>query len=175
MGDNVNKRKGSGERRYRLTVSEGQLRMIADCVEDMSRLMAGQTDMWNTLSRLDKYYEIRERLEELKPLVTPGLERNASYGWDGGGCPERRQAEYIARGYALYREILHRMRVLRRGKDSGKGEYCVYDSPTLRCELGGELPVVELVEGGEGVDDKREDAGEGRRAKKGKEKEERGI
>ena len=30
------------EKRYRIEVSESQLRMIADCVEDFHRLMGGQ-------------------------------------------------------------------------------------------------------------------------------------
>lgn len=131
------------EQKYTLTVTEGQLRLIADCVEDMSRFMAGQMELWNATSRLDNFVELKERLNDLHSLVTPDLPRNASYGWNGGGCPNKNQEEFIAKTYAIYREIRHRLRALT--KDPDDENYCVYDSPTLTCELGGELPKIEKV------------------------------
>lgn len=132
------------EQKYTLTVTESQLRLIADCVEDMSRFMAGQMELWNATSRLDNFVELKERLNDLQSLVTPDLPRNASYGWDGGGCPNKNQEEFIAKTYAIYREIRHRMRELNR-KPVEEYDYCVYDSSTLTCELGGELPKIEKV------------------------------
>ena len=131
------------EQKYTLTVTESQLRLIADCVEDMSRFMAGQMELWNATSRLDNFVELKERLNDLHSLVTPDLPRNASYGWNGGGCPNKNQEEFIAKTYAIYREILHRLRVL--NKDPNDENYNVYDSPSLTCELGGELPKIEKV------------------------------
>lgn len=133
------------EQKYTLTVTESQLRLIADCIEDLSRFMGGQMELWNTASRLDTFVELKERLEELKPLVTPDLPRNASYGWNGGGCPNKHQEKFIAQTYALYREIRHQMRRLNRTPDE-EYSYNVYDSPTLTCTLGGELPKIEKVE-----------------------------
>ena len=132
------------EQKYTLTVTESQLRLIADCVEDMSRFMGGQMELWNATSRLDNFIELKERLNDLHSLVTPDLSRNASYGWNGGGCPNKNQEEFIAKKYALYREIRHRMRELNR-KPVEEYDYCVYDSPTLTCKLGGEPPVIEKV------------------------------
>lgn len=132
------------EQKYTLTVTESQLRLIADCVEDMSRFMAGQMELWNATSRLDNFVELKERLNDLQSLVTPDLPRNASYGWDGGGCPNKNQEEFIAKTYAIYREIRHRMRELNR-KPVEEYDYCVYDSSTLTCELGGELPKIEKI------------------------------
>lgn len=132
------------EQKYTLTVTESQLRLIADCVEDMSRFMGGQMELWNATSRLDNFIELKERLNDLHSLVTPDLSRNASYGWNGGGCPNKNQEEFIAKTYAIYREIRHKMRELNR-KPVEEYDYCVYDSPTLTCELGGELPVIEKV------------------------------
>ena len=131
------------EQKYTLTVTESQLRLIADCVEDMSRFMGGQMELWNATSRLDNFVELKERLNDLHSLVTPDLPRNASYGWNGGGCPNKNQEEFIAKTYAIYREIRHRLRVL--NKDLNDENYNVYDSPSLTCELGGELPKIEKV------------------------------
>lgn len=132
------------EQKYTLTVTESQLRLIADCVEDLSRFMAGQMELWNATSILDNFVELKERLNDLQSLVTPDIPRNASYGWNGGGCPNKNQEEFIAKAYAIYREIRHRMRELNR-KPVEEYDYCVYDSPTLTCKLGGELPMIEKV------------------------------
>ena len=131
------------EQKYTLTVTESQLRLIADCVEDMCRFMGGQMELWNATSRLDNFIELKEMLNDLHSLVTPELPRNASYGWNGGRCPNKNQEEFIAKTYAIYREIRHRLRVL--NKDLNDENYNVYDSPALTCELGGELPVIEKV------------------------------
>lgn len=131
------------EQKYTLTVTESQLRLIADCVEDMSRFMGGQMELCNTTSRLDNFIELKERLNDLHSLVTPDLPRNASYGWNGGRCPNKNQEEFIAKTYAIYREIRHKLRVL--NKDPNDENYNVYDSPSLICELGGELPKIEKV------------------------------
>ena len=131
------------EQKYTLTVTESQLRLIADCVEDMSRFMGGQMELWNATSRLDNFVELKERLNDLHSLVTPDLPRNASYGWNGRRCPNKHQEEFIAKTYAIYREIRHRLRVL--NKDPNDENYNVYDSPSLTCELGGELPKIEKV------------------------------
>ena len=131
------------EQKYTLTVTESQLRLIVDCVEDMSRFMAGQMELWNATSRLDNFVELKERLNDLHSLVTPDLQCNASYGWNGGGCPNKNQEEFIAKTYAIYREIRHKLRAL--NKDPNDENYNVYDSPTLTCELGGELPKIEKV------------------------------
>lgn len=132
------------EQKYTLTVTESQLRLIADCVEDLSRFMAGQMELWNTTVRLDNFIELRERLDDMHSLVTPDIPCNASYGWNGGGCPNKHQEEFIAKTYAIYREIRHMLRVL--NKDPDDENYNVYDSPSLTCELGGELPKIEKVE-----------------------------
>lgn len=130
------------EQKYTLTVTESQLKLIANCVEDMSRFMSGQTELWNTIFNLDNFGGLRDKLKELHPLVTPELETNASYGWNGGGCPNKDQARFIAQSYAIYREIKHRLRVLNKKSDN---EYNVYDSETLTCKLGGELPKIEKI------------------------------
>ena len=45
-------------------------------------------ELSNSTACLKHYRELSEELDKLKPLVTPLLERGASYGWNGGSCPD---------------------------------------------------------------------------------------
>lgn len=125
------------DRKFQITVNEHQLKLIADCLEDISRFMGGQMELWHATSNLENYNQLVDKLEELKPLVTPELERNASYGWTGGNCPNERQRKLIAETYYLYRTMLYHLY-----KD--EDYWNVYTSPALRCEDSGK--VIEIKE-----------------------------
>ena len=118
--------------------------LIAECVEDCHRFMAGQTELDNTTAWLRNYRELKERLGKLQPLVTPELELNASYGWNGGGCPNENQRKFIAETYYLYREIYHQI-TLNNAKKTDMS-WNVYFNDTLTCEESGEPIKVEMVE-----------------------------
>lgn len=120
-------------KKYQVTLTKEQLMLIAQCVEDCHRFACGQTELWNTTSQFNikDWNELRTRLQNLKSFVTPELE----YSWDGYGCEDDHQRKFIAKTYAIYREILHK--VVNDG---------VYTSPTLTCEEGGELPIIEELE-----------------------------
>lgn len=118
--------------KYQIELNEEQLRLIAHCVEDIHRFMAGQTELSNCTPCLEKYEELRDKLEELQPLVTPNLTRNASYGWSGGDCPNKYQRKIIAKTYPIYREIYHFLAV------KNNNGFSVYNSDTLTCPEGGE-------------------------------------
>lgn len=133
MGKNVK------SKRYRLTVSEEQLRMIAGCVEDMSRFISGQMELSNCTSMLLYDTELHDELRKLQYLVTPELPMGASYKWNGGSCQNEMQRRFIAESYYLYREIKH-WDAVNRNVDS------VYRSETLRCEDSGMPIVIEEVE-----------------------------
>ena len=121
-----------------ITVNEHQLYLIAACIEDCCRFLYGQTELRYTTSQLSRnYFKIREKLEELQPLVTPDLSKGASYGWNGGGCPDEWQRKMIAETYYLYRTMLYALH-----KDDK--EWNVYTSPAIRCEDSGE--VIEIKE-----------------------------
>ena len=126
-------------RKWVIELTEEQMMHIADCVEDVNRFVAGDCEMYHATCMLDHRHEIVEKLKDLHPLVTPELPRNANYGWSGGSCPNTYQRKFIAKGYAIYREILHQY-VLANGIDN------VYSSETLTCEDGGELPKVYVKE-----------------------------
>ena len=126
------------DRKFQITVNEHQLNLIAACIEDCSRFLCGQTELWHTTSQLPKnYLELREKLEELHSLVTPDLPKNASYGWNGGSCSDERQRKLIAETYYLYRTMLYALH-----KDDE--HWSVYTSPALRCADSGE--VIEIKE-----------------------------
>ena len=100
--------------------------------------MSGQMELWHATSNLDTYRQLADKLEELKPLVTPNLEQNASYGWTGGDCPNERQKKLIVETYYLYRTMLY---YIHKNDDN----WNVYTSPALRCEDSGkEIEIKEI-------------------------------
>ena len=124
-------------KKYRITLTEEQLMLIANCVEDCHRFVCGQTELHNTISRIEninKRIELRRRLGILPRFVNPELVPNATYDWAGNGCKDEHQRKFIAKTYAIYREILHK--VVNNG---------VYKRRTSTCEEGGELPIIEKV------------------------------
>ena len=125
-------------------MTESQLRLIAKCVEDCSRFASGQTEMGNTIGYLRNSSSIRDVLRTVKPIVTPGLEPNASYGWNGGSCPRKLQRGFIAKTYYLYREILHCLTVERNKEEDMS--WNVYLGETLRCADSGEPIKLEVVD-----------------------------
>ena len=132
------------EKEWRIELNEYQLRLIANCVEDCHRFIAGQTELSNSTACLKHYLEISKELGKLQPLVTPLLEHGASYGWNGSSCPYKPQRKFIAETYYLYREIYHQI-VLEKAKHMDMS--CnVYLDETLTCSESGEPIKVERVE-----------------------------
>lgn len=118
-------------RKYTITLNEHQFMLIIKCLEDISRFLSGQTELYFTSELTDNSRELRQKLKELKPLVTPGLEPNESYDWAGNSCCNLNQQKAIAETYYLYREMLHQYVTARKMQN-------VYSSPTLRCKDSGE-------------------------------------
>lgn len=125
------------EKKYQIELTETQLRLIADCVEDCHRFAGGQTELLNTTALIDldtdNFMELNPKLRALQPYVTPDLPQNASYGWNGGSCPNEHQRKFIARTYPIYREIRHFL-ACQNPNNFGN----VYTSDTLTCTEGGE-------------------------------------
>ena len=131
------------QKKWRIELTESQLWLIANCVEDCHRFIGGQMDLYNSTACLKNYCELSEELGKLQPLVTPLLSRNASYGWNGGSCPDDYQRKFIAETYYLYREIYHQL-TLEAAKHRDMG-WNVYLSDTLTCKESGEPIKVEIV------------------------------
>ena len=132
------------EKKWRIELTEHQLRLIANCVEDCHRFIGGQMELSNSTACLKHGRHLGEELSTLQAFVTPLLERGASYGWNGGSCPDDNQRRFIAETYYLYREIYHRL-TLEAAKHKDMG-WNVYHGDTLTCNESGEPIKVERIE-----------------------------
>lgn len=132
------------ENKWRVELTEHQLMLLARCVEDCCRFIAGQTELSNSTACLKEYRKLNEELEKLQHFVTPDLGRGGSYGWSGSLCPNENQKKFIAETYYLYREIYHQV-ILNRSKSEDMG-WNVYLGETLTCEDSGEPIKVEKVD-----------------------------
>ena len=132
------------ENKWRIELTEHQLRLIANCVEDCHRFIGGQMELSNSTSCLTHHLKLGEELGKLQQFVAPMLGRGASYGWNGGHCPNEDQRKFIAETYYLYREIRHQI-TLDEAKYEDMG--CnVYLGETLTCVESGEPIKVERIE-----------------------------
>ena len=122
--------------KWRIELTEHQLKLIANCVEDCHRFIGGQMELSNSTVCLKHYSELSEELSKLQPLVTPRLGRGASYGWNGGSCQNEDQRKFLAETYYLYREIRHQI-TLDEAKYEDMG-WNVYIGETLTCDESGE-------------------------------------
>ena len=132
------------EKKWRIELTEHQLRLIANCVEDCHRFIGGQMELSNSTACLKHGRHLGEELSTLQAFVTPLLERGASYGWNGGSCPDKNQRKFIAETYYLYREIYHQL-TLEAAKHKDMG-WNVYLGETLTCNESGEPIKMERVE-----------------------------
>ena len=132
------------EKKWRIELTEHQLMLMAKCVEDCSRFISGQMELSNSTSCLKHCRHLGEELHTLQPFVTPELGRGASYGWNGGSCPNDHQRKFIAETYYRYREIYHQV-TLDKAKDKDM-DWNVYLGETLTCNESGEPIKVESIE-----------------------------
>lgn len=117
-------------KKYRIELTKKQLRLIAMCVEDCHRFAAGQTEMNNTTSLFVR--GLRDKLAKLRDYISP-------CDWAGNGAADDWQRRFVAETYPIYREIYHHF-----ATEAGKNN--AYSYPTLRCELGGEPPVITTID-----------------------------
>ena len=98
-------------KKYRIELSEQQMRLIADCLEDVSRFASGQWEMKYTIQEMlkglpfDEYIQKRNEVEELlkqaKRVLLPDLPDNGSKGYNG--------SLFIGNTYQIYRTILYQL------------------------------------------------------------------
>ena len=132
------------EKKWRIELTEHQLRLMAQCIEDCHRFIGGQMELSNSTACLKHYRELSDELGKLQTFVTPLLEHRAAYGWDGGTCPDKHQRKFIAETYYLYREIYHQVTL-----DDAKHRYMdwnVYLGDTLTCNESGEPIKLKRIE-----------------------------
>ena len=132
------------EKKWRIELTEHQLRLMAQCIEDCHRFIGGQMELSNSTSCLTHHLELSEELGKLQQFVAPNLGRGASYGWSGGSCPNENQRKFLAETYYMYREIYHQM-TIEDAKHNDIG-WNVYLDETLTCDESGEPIKVERIE-----------------------------
>lgn len=96
---------------YTLTLNEEQLRLVAMCLEDVSRFASGQTELAHTVDAvlsgltIEPYMQRRGRAKDLlggvKRVLLPQLANNESLGYNA--------TEFIGNTYQIYRSMLHHL------------------------------------------------------------------
>ena len=130
------------EKRYQIELTESQLRLMCDAVEDWHRFLCGQCEMSNATSYVKDVHTVRDNLQKyVRPYIVPELPYiGSSYGWSGGSCPNEHQRKAIAMSYMLYREPIHFLTV----NAKEKMDWNVYNGETLTCKEQG--PLIKIKE-----------------------------
>ena len=111
---------------YRIELSEQQMRLISNCLEDISGFASGQWKLRYTIEemlrelpfeeKMKRRDEVEELLNKAKKVLLPELSDNSSKGYNG--------SEFIGNTYQIYRTILYQL-----AKDNDCNN--VYSSPAL--------------------------------------------
>ena len=125
--------------KYSIEVTEEQMRLIADCLEDVLRFAAGQCEMRNTIEEMmrglphDEWISRRDKtefhLKEIKKILLPELRENESKGYDG--------TDFIGNTYQIYRTILYKLAIEHNWDN-------VYSSPPLESGTMGTVKITKL-------------------------------
>lgn len=132
-------------KKYTITLTEEQMMLIAEGMEDYHRFLSGECRMMNAtqyIKSIQSMHFLRYEMDRLAhPRMAPNLCYGSAYKWDGGSCPNDHQRKAIAMSYMIYREILHHF-AMQRPKDV----WNTLQDPTLTCEEQGELIKIEEVQ-----------------------------
>ena len=132
-------------KKYTITLTEEQMRLIAEGMEDYHRFLAGECRMmWATqyVRPAQDMHNLRENLEMVAHIrMAPNVPYGGSYDWAGNHCPNDHQRKAIAMSYMIYREILHHFAMQR-----PKEIWNCLQHPTLTCEEQGPLIKIEEVQ-----------------------------
>lgn len=104
-------------KKYIIEVSEDQLKLIANCLEDISRFASGQVNFENTMEnivnnemigltfneQIERKHLAEEKLEEVRKVLFPNMHKNSSYGYN--------RTNFIGNTYQIYRTIYHQLAV----------------------------------------------------------------
>jgi hypothetical protein len=98
-------------KKYRIELSEEQMRLVSFCLEDVSRFASGQWELRYTIEemlrelpfdeQMKRRKEVEVLLKQAKRVLLPEYPDNASKGYDG--------SEFIGNTYQIYRTILHQL------------------------------------------------------------------
>jgi hypothetical protein len=124
-------------KKYTIELSEEQMRLVAYCIEDVSRFASGQCMLNYTIEamlrelpfkeQIKRRDEAEEFLGKVRKVLLPELRDNESKGYDG--------SEFIGNTYQIYRSILHKLAI-----DNNWDN--VYSSPALSSGTMGTINIV---------------------------------
>lgn len=133
--------------RYIIELSEEQLQLVADCIEDVSRFASGQMRMEHTIENMLEYAtfdqmierrgDAEELLERVKRVLLPEMLPNESYGYNS--------TEFIGNTYQIYRTIRHKLMVDRVNEGVLSNNGNVYMYPALPSGTMGEVVVKKIT------------------------------
>lgn len=125
--------------KYTIELSEEQMRLVADCLEDISRFASGQMELRHTTEEMfralphEDYTRMRDQkdvlIDKLKKVMLPKMAKNESYGYNS--------TEFIGNVYQIYRTILHQLAI-----DNNWNN--VYSSPALPSGNMGEVKISKI-------------------------------
>lgn len=97
--------------RYTIELSENQMRLVSQCLEDISRFASGQLEMENTIEAMVKGLPFKEQIKrrdeaeelfrQVKKVLLPEISDNSSKDYNG--------TDFIENTYQIYRTILHQL------------------------------------------------------------------
>lgn len=113
-------------KKYIIELSEEQMRLIADCVEDVQRFASGQWELSHTVEemlrglpfdeQMKRRGEAEKLLKQVKRVLLPDLHDNSSKNYNSN--------DFLGNTYQIYRTILYQL-----AKDNNWDN--VYSSPAL--------------------------------------------
>ena len=126
-------------KRYTIELSEEQMRLISDCMDDVSRFAAGQWQLRSTIEEMlrglpfDEQMKRRNEAEELlrqaKRVLLPDFVDNESFGYNS--------TEFIGNTYQITRTILYQL-----AKDNDWDN--VYSYPALASGTLGAIKIEQI-------------------------------
>ena len=126
-------------KKYTIELSEEQMRLVAQCIEDVSRFAAGQWELQNTIEamvkglpfddQIQRRNDSEEHLRKAKRILIPQFVDNQSYGYNS--------TEFIGNTYQIYRTIWHQL-----AKDNDWDN--VYSSPALASGTLGTIKIEQI-------------------------------
>lgn len=127
-------------RKFNIELTEEQMWLIANCMEDIGRFASGQMELRNTLPKVieedENFFDTKDLVEnklyELKKLIFPKLQYNESLGYNSNS--------FIGNTYQIYRTIKYHL--LKDRVDWVN----VYSSPALPSGDMGTIKITEIKE-----------------------------
>ena len=126
---------------YRIELSEEQMKLISDCLEDISRFASGQYELENTINQMAKELPIHREdfiISKAKRHLL-NAKKELFKELSAIGYKSYNSTAFIGNTYAVYRSIKYQL-----NKDNGISN--VYSSPSLPSGNLGTIKI-ELLDG----------------------------